>query len=407
MKNKISLVAAFFLFSFSVTFLHAQTAYVGEFFSNYVKVINAATHTITDSIYIGHMVEWTAVSPDGSKVYFVGADTVTVVNTASKSIIAKIPVGYDASGIVVSPDGSKVYVSNTLDYSVSVINTTTNSVDATIPLGGGSPFDLAITPDGSKVYVASTNMNNTVTVLNTINNSVITTLTVGYIPEFLCISPDGSKVYVANAGEESIYIINTSTNIVSDSFTVSGNPSAIEISNDGAKLYIAFTNDAFVKVYNATSKTIIDSVAVSPDPHGLSLTPDGSKLYVASLLHLDVINVTSSTLIASIPMPNGPSAFGDFISTYPNVTGLIRSPAQQNAISVYPNPFSNQAIVTFEEELNTATIQMKDVQGKTVKTITSIQGRQVTISKDELSRGVYFLQVIKSQNIFTKRVIIE
>ncbi|HLP50072.1 MAG TPA: T9SS type A sorting domain-containing protein [Chitinophagales bacterium] len=407
MKNKISLIVAFFLFSFSGTSLHAQTAYVGEIFSNYVKVINAATHTITDSIYIGHMVEWTAVSPDGGKVYFVGADTVTVVNTASKSIITKIPVGYAASGIVVSPDGSKVYVSNTLDYSVSVINTTTNSVDATIPLGGGSPFDLAVTPDGSKVYVAHTNMNNTVTVLNAYNNSVITTLTVGYMPEFLCISPDGSKVYVPSVDDKIITIINTGTNTVTDSFTVSGNPSAIEISNDGTKLYIAFTNNAFVKVYNTTSKTIIDSVAVNPNPHGLSLTPDGSKLYVASLLHMDVINATSNTLISSIPMPNGPSAFGDFISTYSNVTGQLMSPAQQNAISIYPNPFSHQAIVTFEEELNNSIIQIKDVQGKTVKTIPVAQGRQVTISKDELSSGVYFLQVIKSQNIFTKRVIIE
>jgi YVTN family beta-propeller protein len=37
-------------------------------------------------------------------------------------------------GVVVNPDGSKVYVTNAISSTVSVIDTATNSVSATIPV---------------------------------------------------------------------------------------------------------------------------------------------------------------------------------------------------------------------------------------------------------------------------------
>lgn len=63
--------------------------------------------------------------------------------------------------MVVAPDGRSVYVSS-LSASgglpvVSVIDTGTNTVTATIPVGSlhSGPSGLAITPDGRHVYVAS------------------------------------------------------------------------------------------------------------------------------------------------------------------------------------------------------------------------------------------------------------
>ncbi len=57
------------------------------------------------------------------------------------------------------------------DGTVSVINTATNAVIATIQLGMQSPVDLAINPAGTRVYVS--NAGGTVQVINTANNTVI------------------------------------------------------------------------------------------------------------------------------------------------------------------------------------------------------------------------------------------
>ena len=64
-----------------------------------------------------------------------GANTVSVINTATNTVTATITVGTYPYGVSVSPDGSKVYVANNGDGTVSVINTATNTVTATITVG--------------------------------------------------------------------------------------------------------------------------------------------------------------------------------------------------------------------------------------------------------------------------------
>jgi YVTN family beta-propeller protein len=47
------------------------------------------------------------------------------------------------------------YIPNQSDATVSVINTATNAVIATVPVVGANPTGVAVTPDGSKAYVTS------------------------------------------------------------------------------------------------------------------------------------------------------------------------------------------------------------------------------------------------------------
>ena len=81
-------------------------------------------------------------------------NTVSVINTATNTVSATITVGSDPNGVSVSPDGSKVYVANEGANTVSVINTATNTVTATITVGT-NPYGISVSPDGSKVYVAN------------------------------------------------------------------------------------------------------------------------------------------------------------------------------------------------------------------------------------------------------------
>src|ERR1700741_1853056 len=64
-----------------------------------------------------------------------GSNTVSVINTVTDTVISTIPVGSGPYGVAISPDGSTVYVTNAVGNSVSVINTTSNIVIATIAVG--------------------------------------------------------------------------------------------------------------------------------------------------------------------------------------------------------------------------------------------------------------------------------
>jgi YVTN family beta-propeller protein len=80
-----------------------------------------------------------------------GNNTVSVIDTMTNTIVATIPVGLGGSELAITPDGTRVYVPNQQDFIVSVIDTTTNTVVATIPLGANqNPFGVAITPDGTE-----------------------------------------------------------------------------------------------------------------------------------------------------------------------------------------------------------------------------------------------------------------
>ena len=55
---------------------------------------------------------------------------------------------------------------------------------------------------------------NNVSVINTASNSVVATVTVGSVPYGVAITPDGSFAYVANQGSDNVSVINTASNSV-------------------------------------------------------------------------------------------------------------------------------------------------------------------------------------------------
>src|ERR1700736_5986235 len=83
-----------------------------------------------------------------------GQSTVSVINTATNTVMATVtlPVGSLPSEVAVAPDGKHAYVPNNGSNTVSVIDTATNAVVAAVPVGR-SPYGVAVTPDGTHAYV--------------------------------------------------------------------------------------------------------------------------------------------------------------------------------------------------------------------------------------------------------------
>ena len=72
------------------------------------------------------------------------SNTVSVIDTATNTVVATIPVGDHPFGIAITPDGTRAYVTDIISRTVSVIDTATNTVVATSPIE--EPFGIAITP---------------------------------------------------------------------------------------------------------------------------------------------------------------------------------------------------------------------------------------------------------------------
>ena len=110
-----------------------------------------------------------------------GSGTVSVINTSTNTVVKTVGVGSDPCGVAITPNGSDAYVANAGSGTVSVINTSTNTVVKTVGVGSGpygGPYGVAITPNGSDAYVTNDG-SNTVSVIKTSTNTVVKTVGVG------------------------------------------------------------------------------------------------------------------------------------------------------------------------------------------------------------------------------------
>jgi YVTN family beta-propeller protein len=68
-------------------------------------------------------------------------------------VTATIPVG-NMFGVAVNPRNDTIYLANTGADTMSVINGRTNSVTATVPVGG-APVNIAVNPNAKTIYVTN------------------------------------------------------------------------------------------------------------------------------------------------------------------------------------------------------------------------------------------------------------
>ena len=116
--------------------------------------------------------------------------------------------------IEINNNSGIIYVANFKNNTVSVINSTTNSIIEKITVGN-SPTELDINPNNNLLYVTNSG-DNTVSVINSTTNSVIDTITVGKSPEELAINPNNNLLYVTNSGDNTVSVINSTDNTVID-----------------------------------------------------------------------------------------------------------------------------------------------------------------------------------------------
>jgi YVTN family beta-propeller protein len=169
---------------------------------------------------------------------------------------------------------STAYVTNTGSNSVSVIDTSTNTVKMTIGVGR-SPVSEAVsanTPNGVRLYVVNSG-SNSVSVIDPSTNTVVATVAVGAVPGQVLVAPNGKKAYVANTNSASVSVIDTGTNQVVATIGVGALPAQMAIGSDGNRLYVTDSGSHSVSVIDTTTNSVVATVPVGAGPFGVVLTP--------------------------------------------------------------------------------------------------------------------------------------
>jgi YVTN family beta-propeller protein len=139
----------------------------------------------------------------------------------------------------------------------------------TIPTGSFNvPFGIAVTPDGKRLYVANIG-SNSISVVDTMTASVVATVAVGVNPVAVAINPDGTLAYVANRGSNTVSVIDTKTSPPAEVFIIPAglNPNGIAVTADGKHAYATNNGVNTVSLIDVSVPTFVVGnapVAVGP-----------------------------------------------------------------------------------------------------------------------------------------------
>jgi YVTN family beta-propeller protein len=246
--------------------------------------------------------------------------TVSVINGTTNTIVANIPVGKNPRAIAYNPANGLVYTANTLSNTLSIINGTSNSLVGSIIVGaypGKNPTGITINPINNTIYV--TNMgSNTVSVINGTINVVVDNITlttgeqeggaggIGFLsPAGIAYNPDNGNLYVTNRGSDTLSVINGTTNTLVDEIAVNAiAPSGVVYNAANNYLYVTNMGSNTVSVINGTTNTIVSTIPVGIGPNGIAFNQNNGDIYVANSINgtISIIDGLENIVTRTIPL---------------------------------------------------------------------------------------------------------
>ncbi len=197
--------------------------------------------------------------------------------------------------------GPKAYVGNFKDNTVSVIDTSTSTVVATIPIAAG-PHGMVITPDGRRLF-ASSDGSSTISVIDTLVDRVTGTVEVGKSPHGLALVPGKDLLLVAVNGEDKIAFVDTAKLAVVATVGV-GKPHTIGVSPDGKAAYVSsqVPGRFAVAIIDLATRTVLRTIPLDKTPRDLEYSFDGKVYFTeAGANAVQVLDPASDKIVAEIP----------------------------------------------------------------------------------------------------------
>ncbi|MFJ2668833.1 YncE family protein [Nocardia fluminea] len=234
---------------------------------------------------------------------------------------ATVAVGENPRSVAIDPGTHKAYVAHFADYtdkqSVSVIDTRTQAVAATIPVGQvfpQSPQSIAVDPVTHLVYLVCGNSAGKLLVINPDSHAVTATIEFDGDPAAVVVDPARSIVYVANRFSGTVTAIDTVTRAVVATIPVDGHPSGLAVDPTTHDLWVV---GAHVSVIDPATYTVSTTIQVGDDPEFIAIDPQQRTAYVTHFNghSVSLIDIESRTRTDSISLGERGHAYAAVIDT--------------------------------------------------------------------------------------------
>ncbi|HUX88754.1 MAG TPA: YncE family protein, partial [Chloroflexota bacterium] len=134
----------------------------------------------------------------------------SVLDTTTNQVVATVPSGSNSALVAVNPTSNHYYFTNTMIGNVSVIDGVTNQVITTIPTGSPpvGTLGIAVNPTTNRIFAASFSQGkNNLVILDGSTNRVVATIPLTGSANQLAVNPTTGRVYVAIGQGNSVAVV--------------------------------------------------------------------------------------------------------------------------------------------------------------------------------------------------------
>lgn len=212
-------------------------------------------------------------------------------------------------GLALNPARKVAYVSDWYGARLFEIDLGTQAVARSLATGH-APAGIAVTPDGARLITADRD-DNRISLLDAATGVILSQVPVGAHPFGVTLS--GGLAFTADVESDSVTVVDLTRARVIATIPVGKRPYAIAFA--AGKGFVTNQYADTVSVLDAADFRDLGTVAVGEYPEGIAATADGRRIVVANWFSnsLTVIDSASLDVIAEIPVPDGPRAFGPFL----------------------------------------------------------------------------------------------
>jgi YVTN family beta-propeller protein len=264
-----------------------------------------------------------AGSPAAAGTLFVTntkSDSVSVIDTDTFEVTATIPVGRGKPNrIVFHPEGKLAWIVYDKSHDLGVIDAETRKLVKRVKIGG-NPYNLNFTPDGRHLLVldwSSDTSSDEVIFYDLQAEKIDGRVEVSTWPAHSVFSRDGKRLYVSGETAGDLTVIDVATRtVVARHVHGGGDAMGLALTADGKILYAAAgENKTIVKIDTATSKPV-GTIAVPGIVHESTLTPDGRFLYATLRKgnRIVVVDTATDKIVTTITQKGYP----DLVTMEPN-----------------------------------------------------------------------------------------
>ncbi len=240
------------------------------------------------------------------------SDSISVIDTTTFEVVATIPVGKGKPNrIVFHPDGKWAWVVYDKSHDLGVIDADARKLVKRVKIGG-NPYNLNFTPDGRHLLVldwSSDTSGDEVIFYDLRADKIDGRVEVSTWPAHSVFSPDGKRLYVSGetAGDLTVIDVTTRTTLARHVHG-GGDAMGLAMAADGKVLYAAAgENKTILKIDTATSKPV-GTIALPGIVHESTLTLDGRFLYTTLRKNNKIVVIDTATdkIVATIPQKGFP-----------------------------------------------------------------------------------------------------